>query len=85
MKNEPAITIGAISAAVAAIIALLVSFGIDLTEAQTTAILGVVAAIGPIVAAVITRARVSPVGKYADRDGVMDGKVTPPHDPNVRA
>ena len=77
MKNEPAITIGTISAAVAAILALLVAFGLDLTEVQTGAILAVVAAVGPIVGAVITRARVSPAGKYADRDGVMDGRVTP--------
>lgn len=60
MKKEPAITVGAISAAVAAIIGLAVAFGAPLTEDQQIAILGVVAAVGPIVATVITRRFVSP-------------------------
>lgn len=60
MKSEPAITIGSISAGVGAIIALVVAFGVPLTEDQQIAILGVVAAVGPIVATVITRRYVSP-------------------------
>lgn len=67
MKNEPAITIGTISAAVSAVIALLISFGVPLTEDQQIAILGVVAAVGPIVAAVITRRFVSPATKNTHR------------------
>ena len=67
MKDEPAITIGTISAAVSAIIALLVAFGVPLTEDQQIAILGVVAALGPIVAAVITRRFVSPAAKNTHR------------------
>lgn len=63
MKREPAITIGTISAAVGAIIALAVSFGVPLSEDQQIAILGVVAAVGPIVAAIITRRFVSPADK----------------------
>ena len=63
MSKEPAITVGAISAAVAAIISLAVAFGAPITEDQQIAILGVVAAVGPIVAAVITRRFVSPAGK----------------------
>lgn len=60
MKKEPAITIGTISAAVAAVLALLVAFGIPVTEEQQTAILGVVAALGPIVTGLIVRRKVSP-------------------------
>lgn len=60
MSKEPAITIGGISAGVGAIIALCVAFGVPLTEDQQIAILGVVAALGPIIAAVITRRFVSP-------------------------
>lgn len=60
MKREPAITVGTISAAVAAIIGLAVAFGAPITEDQQIAILGVVAALGPIIAAVITRRFVSP-------------------------
>lgn len=60
MSKEPVITIGSISAGVGAIIALVVAFGVPLTEDQQIAILGVVAAVGPIVATVITRRFVSP-------------------------
>jgi len=60
VKKEPAITIGTISAAVAAVLALLVAFGIPVTDDQQTAILGVVAALGPIVTGLIVRRKVSP-------------------------
>ena len=66
MKKEPAITVGTISAAVAAVLALLVSFGIPVTEDQQTAILGVVAALGPIVTGLIVRKKVSPAGRSRD-------------------
>lgn len=58
MKKEPAITIGAISAAVAAIIVLAVSLGAPISEETQAAILGVIAAAGPIVAGLITRSKV---------------------------
>jgi hypothetical protein len=61
--SEPVITVGTISAAVAAIIALLVAFGVSLDDTQQKAILGVVAVIGPIVASVISRGYVTPVAK----------------------
>lgn len=67
MSKEPAITIGTVSAAVAAIIGLAVAFGAPITEDQQIAILGVVAAVGPIVAAVLIRHVVTPVSKI-DRD-----------------
>ena len=66
MRKEPAITVGTISAAVAAVLALLVSFGIPVTEDQQTAILGVVAALGPIVTGLIVRKKVSPAGRSRD-------------------
>lgn len=61
MKNEPAITIGSITAAVAAVIGLLVAFGADLSKDQQAAILGGIASVAPIVAAVLTRRKVTPV------------------------
>ncbi len=67
MKREPAITVGTISAAVAAILTLLVAFGLDITEEQQTAILGVVAAVGPIVTGLLIRRKVSPVEVPGDR------------------
>lgn len=62
MKREPAITIGAVSAAVAAILALLTAFGVPLDDAQEKAILGVVAALGPIVTGLLIRRKVTPAG-----------------------
>lgn len=60
MSKEPAITIGLIGTAAASVLALLVAFGVPLDPEQQKAILGVVAALGPIIAAVITRRFVSP-------------------------
>lgn len=63
MKTEPALTVGAITAAVSAILALLVAFGLDLSDDQTAAILGVVAVLAPLVATAITRGKVTPAGR----------------------
>lgn len=65
MKNEPAITIASITAAVAAVIGLLTAFGVSLSDDQQKAILGVVAVIGPIVAGYFTRGKVTPVDREA--------------------
>lgn len=58
MQTEPAAIIGAISTAVASILALLVAFGLDITQEQQVAILAVVAAVGPIVVALLIRPKV---------------------------
>ncbi len=60
MSSEPLVTVASITAGVAAIIALLVSFGIPVTPEQQTAILGVVAVVAPIVVALVARGRVTP-------------------------
>lgn len=57
-SGEPALTVGGVSAAVGAVLTLLIAFGVDLTETQTKAILGVVLVAGPLVVAAITRAKV---------------------------
>lgn len=57
-STNPALTVGVIGAAVGAVLTLLIAFGVDLTEDQTTAILGVVSTVGPILLAVITREQV---------------------------
>jgi membrane associated rhomboid family serine protease len=57
--NQPALVVGFI----AAIIALLTAFGLSLNDEQTAAILGVVGAIGAILAAWIVRSQVTPVNK----------------------
>jgi len=55
MYREPAAIIGAISTAVTAVLALLVAFGIDLTDGQQAAILGVIAGVGPVVTGILIR------------------------------
>ncbi len=58
MNREPAAIIGTITAAVTAILALLVAFGLDIEPEQQAAILGVIAVIAPVVATLITRSAV---------------------------
>ena len=58
MRTEPARIVGLITAAVAAVLVLLVEFGIDITEGQQTAIQGFVAVIAPLIAGVIIREQV---------------------------
>lgn len=61
MTREPLVTVGTITGAVTAIIALLVAFGLDLSAEQQTAILGVVAVAAPFVVAAATRSKVTPI------------------------
>lgn len=58
MQTEPAAIIGAIGTAVAAVVALLVAFGLPLTADQQAAILAVVAPVGTLVVALVIRPRV---------------------------
>lgn len=60
LSREPAAVTATITALVAALIALVVAFGLDLTKEQEVAIIGVTAVLAPIVAGLITRAKVSP-------------------------
>lgn len=65
--TEPVLTTAGITAAVAAVIALIVAFGVELSEAQTTAILGVVGVIAPLVVT-IARRYVTPNDKVVELD-----------------
>lgn len=60
MSNEPAVTIGSVTALVAAAITLLVAFGVDISTDQKAAIMGVVTIAAPIVAGLLIRRKVSP-------------------------
>ena len=66
MTNEPLVTTATVTAAVSAVLTLLVAFGVDLTEGQTTAILGAVGVAAPLVVALVARAKVSPAGRLRD-------------------
>lgn len=75
--HEPAISIGSISAVISAGLALAVVLGADLPAGFEAALLALVAALGPIIAAIITRARVTPTVDVVERrDGgdVVAGK-----------
>lgn len=61
MENEPVVTIASITAGAAALVALLVAFGLPVSEDQEKAMLGVVAVLAPIVASYFQRKRVTPV------------------------
>lgn len=58
MRTEPAVATGTAAALVAAILALLVAFGVDLSPDQEKAILGVVAILGPLVSSWLIRRNV---------------------------
>ena len=60
MKYEPLISISSIVAAATAVIALLVAFGVPLTEDQKVAILGLVGFLAPVIVALVTRGKVTP-------------------------
>lgn len=66
MEREPLWTVAGLTSAVSALIALLTAFGADLTQEQSTAILGVVAVAAPTVVALVARSRVTPVGRTPD-------------------
>lgn len=63
LSSEPVVTAGAIAGLVGALLVLLVAFGVPLDETQRNAILAVVIAAVPIVAAVWARSKVTPTGK----------------------
>jgi hypothetical protein len=56
--TEPALAVGAVAAIVGAGLAVLVAFGLDLTEDQTNSILGLTLVAGPVILALITRSKV---------------------------
>ena len=60
MKREPVITSATISAALGAIITLAIAFNAPITEAQQTAILGLVTPLFTIAAAIWARSKVTP-------------------------
>lgn len=61
MNREPVFTVATITSAVAAVVALVVAFGVPLTEDQQTAILSLAAVVAPLIAAYFARKRVTPV------------------------
>lgn len=68
MQTEPVLSATTIGAIVGAILALLVEFGLDLTNGQIEAVLLLSAVLAPVIlSAVYARGRVKPLG--TDRRG----------------
>lgn len=57
-SSEPLWSVGGVTAAVTAVLAVVTAFGLPLTDAQQAAILGLVAVVAPLVVALIGRTRV---------------------------
>lgn len=55
--REPLLTVGLITAAAVAILALAAAFGLSLDDDAQAAILGLVAVLAPVIVAVVARAR----------------------------
>ena len=66
MTREPLLTIGTLTALVAAVVALLVAFGVPLTGDQREAILGAAAVVAPLVVAFLSRPKVTPNATVAE-------------------
>jgi hypothetical protein len=60
MNREPLLTIGTITSVLAAALALIVAFGVPLTDGQVQALLGLAAALAPVAVALFARSRVTP-------------------------
>lgn len=58
MQTEPSTIIGTITGLAAAVVAALIAFGVDLSQDQQNALLGLVAVVAPIVAGVLIRSKV---------------------------
>lgn len=58
MKKEPAQIVGIITGIVTAVIALAIAYGADISEDQKAAILGMVAALAPVISGIVTRSQV---------------------------
>ncbi|MFI6266169.1 hypothetical protein [Micromonospora sp. NPDC051006] len=57
-STEPLLNVGSLTAAVTAVIGLLVAFGLPISDDQKTAILGVAAVAAPLVVTALSRGRV---------------------------
>ena len=72
LKNEPVVSAATISTLVAALLSLLVEFGVPVTDGQQTAIQGLIAVLAPI-AVILVRKYVTPNANVVER--AKDGHV----------
>lgn len=74
MQTEPAVTGGVIGTVVAAVITVVVAFGVHFTTQQTAAILGLVATLGPVFTALSVRGYVTPTSKLGHTASSLNSK-----------
>lgn len=70
MNTQPVWSVNGIIAAVSAVIALAVAFGLPLTADQKVAIIGAVSVVAPLLAAAIANPKVTPLADPKDVDGL---------------
>lgn len=61
VQSEPVLSAAGVTAVITAGLAVLVAFGVPITDAQAVAVVGFVGVVAPIVAGVWARRRVTPV------------------------
>lgn len=81
LSREPAAVTATITALVAALITLVVAFGLDLTKEQEVAIIGITAVLAPIIAGLITRTKVSPASTVVAQSVTSGAVVAGPASP----
>lgn len=69
MGNSPLIEAATITALAGAVIALLVSFGVPVTDQQTAAIMSIVAIVAPFAVPVLARGKWTSLADPKDEDG----------------
>lgn len=77
-RTEPVLSIGGITAAITAILTLLVEFGVPITTGQADAIQAAILAVGAIVAAVLIRRGVWSPASHDDEVERARLEPTPP-------
>ena len=70
MNREPLVSAASITALVSAVVAVLAAFGLDLSQDQTAALVGLVAVVAPLIVALVVRPKVTPVADPRTVDGV---------------
>jgi hypothetical protein len=63
VSREPLVTVAVLTSIVGAVLALLKSFGVDISNEQQAAISGLALIVAPLLVAVFVRPRVTPVAK----------------------
>ena len=61
MKREPLVSVAVVTSIIGAVLALLKSFGVDITNEQQAAISGLALVVAPLVVALFVRPKVTPV------------------------